>query len=141
MKIAILNVSTVVADVDVARFAAAMQIAAVRDFCPIWHCEKPDISFVPKGQTPAEDAWQIIIADDSTQIGALGLHELTSQGFPIGFAFAKTDIADKTSWTVTASHELWEMLGDPWINTVVEIDHADGTIEFRPLEVSDACEG
>jgi hypothetical protein len=138
--IAITNVSSVVADPDVQRFAVACQLSATRDFCPIWNIASPTIGFYAKGARIPDNAWQLVIADDSDQLGALGYHELTAKGFPIGYAFAKTDLADGSQWTVTASHELWEQLGDPWINTVVQIDHRDGTTEFRPLEVSDAVE-
>jgi hypothetical protein len=41
------------------------------------------------------------------------------RGFPIGKVFAASDLKAGTSWTVTASHELLEMLGDPNINLTV----------------------
>jgi len=50
-----------------------------------------------------------VILDDSDQAGALGYHDLTSDGLPIGKVFAASDLKAGTSWTVTASHELLEM--------------------------------
>jgi hypothetical protein len=43
-------------------------------------------------------------------------HDTTPDGLPLGKVFAGTDKAFGTQWTVTASHELLEMLGDPAIN-------------------------
>ena len=54
--------------------------------------------------------------DDPDQAGALGYHEMSSRGTPLGKVFAGLDMRLGTSWTVTLSHELLEMLADPWIN-------------------------
>ena len=56
------------------------------------------------------------MTDNPDQAGALGYHEITSQGTPLGKVFAKLDLQSGASWTVTLSHELLEMLADPWIN-------------------------
>jgi len=45
-----------------------------------------------------------------------------------------------TSWTVTASHELLEMLGDPNLNLTVFVQNADTTRTLYAYEVCDACE-
>jgi len=42
-----------------------------------------------------------------------GHHDLTPDGLPVGKSFAGTDKHFGHSWTVTASHELLEMLADP----------------------------
>ena len=59
--------------------------------------------------------------DDSDQAGALGYHDLTSAGLPMGKVFARTDLQNNLSWTVTVSHELLEILGDPMINTHLSV--------------------
>ena len=69
-----------------------------------------------KASCSLPDGGQIIITDNPDQAGALGYHELTSAGAPLGKVFAKLDLDSGTSWTVTLSHELLEMLADPWIN-------------------------
>jgi hypothetical protein len=58
----------------------------------------------PKG------TWRIELLRDTGQSGALGFHA-DSHHQP----YAKVDV-DTGQWTVTASHELLEMLGDPWGN-------------------------
>ena len=66
----------------------------------------------------------------------MGHHELSSQGTPLGKVFAGLDIQSGGSWTVTLSHELLEMLADPWINWCAQ--GLDGKI--YALEVCDAVE-
>ncbi len=74
--------------------------------------------------------------DNPDQAGALGYHELTSRGTPLGKVFAGLDLRSGVSWTVTLSHELLEMLADPWINWCAQ--GTDGKI--YALEVCDAVE-
>lgn len=76
------------------------------------------------------------MVDNPDQAGALGYHELTSQGTPLGKVFAKLDLANGCSWTATLSHELLEMLADPWVNwCAVGNDN-----KIYALEVCDAVE-
>jgi hypothetical protein len=74
--------------------------------------------------------------DDPDQAGALGYHELSSQGTPLGKVFAGLDLKMGASWTVTMSHELLEMLADPWINWCAQ--SPEGRV--YALEVCDAVE-
>jgi hypothetical protein len=53
-----------------------------------------------------------------------------------GTVFAALDLQSGGSWTVTLSHELLEMLADPWINWCAQ--GSDGRI--YALEVCDAVE-
>ena len=71
------------------------------------------MNFVPTGQAIPVGGWQMGIFDTSDVADALGYHELTPEGQPLGKVFAKTAQQDGASWTVTLSHELLEMLGDP----------------------------
>ena len=54
--------------------------------------------------------------------------------------FAGLDLTYGMQWTVTASHELLEMLGDPDINLTVLVEHSDGSGILYAYEVCDACE-
>jgi len=81
-----------------------------------------------------------LILDDSDQAGALGYHDLTREGLPLGKVFAATDLKFRTNWAVTASHELLEMLGDPNINLNVFIQSNSATGRLYAYEVCDACE-
>jgi hypothetical protein len=139
VQVAVVNASTVVQDADVQDAVAALQIQVSRDFVRIWGRDA-QISFLPQNTPIPAGTWQLLIADNSDQAGALGYHELTVNGDPLGKVFAKDDIANGNSWTVTASHELLEMLADPWANASVENDNPDGSFRFYALEVCDACE-
>jgi len=70
----------------------------------------------------------------------LGYHELTDQGLPLGYVFAKSDQQAGLKWTVTASHELQEMLGDPDINLYTFVQTGGNTGTFYAYEACDPCE-
>jgi hypothetical protein len=139
MKVAIVNESTLVTNADAQRCVQALQIQVDRDFSGIWGIDAA-LQFLPSGSALDPDMWELVILDNSDQANALGYHELSQNGFPLGKIFVGSDIEAGTQWTVTASHELLEMLADPWINTVAEINNGDGTIDFYAYEVCDACE-
>jgi hypothetical protein len=68
--------------------------------------------------------------------GALGYHDLTYKGQPISKIFVKTTLDDGGEVSVTACHELFEMVIDPVANLWAEA--ADGT-EYA-YEMCDAVE-
>jgi hypothetical protein len=145
IKIAIFNHSTVVKDDEVAHAVQALQVQVSRDFLPAWGIDAA-LSFVPSGEIPPAGSWQLGIFDDSDQAGALGYHDLTEAGMPLGKVFAKTDLFYQLQWTVTASHELLEMLADPDINLTAMRSlrfnseyELDWTL-FYAYEVCDPCE-
>jgi hypothetical protein len=143
IKVALINSSTVVSDGEVQEAMAALQTQVHRDFGPTWGIDA-DLVFVPPGSDPPSGAWWLVILDTSDQAGALGYHDLTSQGLPLGKVFAKSDIDNGYIWTVTASHELLEELLDPDIAlaTLVEQPQQNGVGSgvLYAYEVCDACE-
>src|SRR5947208_17151033 len=54
--------------------------------------------------------------DDADVAHALGYHDLTPDGLPLSKVFVKTTLAVGQRVSVTACHELAEMLVDPAIN-------------------------
>lgn len=139
ISIRFVNESTVVSDAEVQACMAALQVQANQHFAPIWGTDQVELTFLAKTHDPLPGQWELIFMDDSDQAGALGYHETTVHGDPIGYVFCKSDLQYGESWTVTASHELLEMIGDPWINRVVEVDTASSAT-FYMSEVSDAVE-
>ena len=134
MKIAVVNESTVCTDAEVAAWVPALKTQALRDFCPAWGVTPPeDVYFTA---SPAASDWLLVILDTSDQAGALGYHDLTAAGLPLSKVFAASDKQVGDSVSVTASHEHCEMLGDPWIDSVVQ--GPDGVL--RAFEAADACE-
>lgn len=116
MRIYVQNISTVLTDADVLDVLPAMrrQTYHVREW---WRSSVEELIF---GQPPTEEAWQIVVADDSDTAGALGYHDFTPGGRPISYVFAKSDQQYGYSWTVTFSHELCEMVLDPWISAMMQ---------------------
>ena len=138
-QISIINESTVLSDSDVTPVVAALQQQVSNDFLPVWGLDA-QLTMVPQGTQPPSGTWWLVILDDSDQAGALGYHDLTPDGLPIGKVFAASDLKAGTSWTVTASHELLEMLADPNINLTVFVQNSDTAGTLYAYEVCDACE-
>jgi len=135
-EIAIVNRFDGVSDAEARRVVKALQIQVDRDFAPIWGV-RAKLQYVGLKETPDSDTWQLVILNNSDQAGALGYHELTRDGLPLGKIFAGTDIENGLQWSVTAAHELLEMLSDPWINFAM-IHQAAGVV--YALENCDAVE-
>jgi hypothetical protein len=120
---------------DVARVAAALQRQATRDFAPLWDVPAtvdafPQLENVPVGY------WPLIVETDINTPGAAGVHE-DKNGQP----FALISMSD--SWSLTASHEMLEMLADPFGKRVLPGKSpmsGQGRVEFL-VEVCDPCEG
>jgi len=58
--------------------------------------------------------------DDADTAGALGYHDLSHNGQPISKVFVKTTLKDGELVSVTACHELFEMVIDPIANLWAE---------------------
>jgi hypothetical protein len=139
IQISVINESTVLPDSDVTAVVTALQKQVTEDFYPVWGTNA-DLRMVAKGALPATGSWWLVLLDDSDQANALGYHDLTTEGLPIGKVFAGSDLKAGTAWTVTASHELLEMLGDPNINLTVFAQNTNTAGILYAYEVCDACE-
>jgi len=74
--------------------------------------------------------------DDADVANALGYHDLTPDGLPLSKVFVKSTRAVGQKVSVTACHELAEMLVDPAINLCAT---GPGTV-FYAYETADAVE-
>jgi hypothetical protein len=137
--IALVNESTVATDAEIGSIVAALQIQVSRDFAPVWG-RGAELVFAGKPANAPKGAWIMAILDDSDQAGALGYHDITSTGAPLGKVFAKSDKEYGLSLSVTMSHETLEMLADPEINQVIFNQTTDTGGELYALEVCDAVE-
>jgi hypothetical protein len=133
--VAITNASTCLTDDQVAAALPALQRQVSLDFRSYWGVDC-QLTSLPKGTPLIDGWWQISVIDSPDQAGALGYHEMTSIGTPLGKVFAGLDLQSGAAWTVTLSHELLEMLADPWINWCAQ--GSDGKV--YALEVCDAVE-
>jgi hypothetical protein len=106
------NQATVDLGVDLDKLIAAMQTYIDKFIVPIWATPAKLI----KTSGFQKGAWAMVFLDDADQAGALAYHDLTPDGLPISKVFVKTTLEDKQLVSVSASHELVEMLVDPAIN-------------------------
>lgn len=139
VTVALINQSTVVTDAELDRCARALNIQVNRDFTPYWGTDCTVVA-VHKGKTPPKGSWWLVVLDTSDVAGALGYHDLTPDFLPTGLVFAKTDQQYGLSWTVTASHELLEMIEDPWINVTGMSENQGGQVILFAYEVCDQVE-
>ena len=91
---------------------AAMQVYIDEHVAPVWG--------TPAKLVHTRDfkkgAWAMVFLESADQPDALAYHDLTPEGLPESKVFVKTTLDNKESISVTASHELVEMLVDPATN-------------------------
>lgn len=140
-NIAFINESTLYSDADLESALSALETQVSRDFAGPWD-KNARLEIVPKAQVAMlpDYWWQMIIVDDPTQADALGYHDMTASGHPIGFVFVRADQQAGASVTVTMSHELLEMLADPWIMDSVGALNPDGSTRYWAKEICDPVE-
>lgn len=130
--IAFVNLADTPLGVDPGNLVAALQKQMDQDFVPIWGY--PAKLYVT--DKPKPDEWQVVFLDDADAANALGYHDLTKNGQPISKVFVKTTIAAGQKVSVTASHELLEMMIDPGAQLWAQ--NTDG--RFYAYEMCDAVE-
>jgi hypothetical protein len=91
---------------------AALQAFYDQHFKPVWGY---DVRLYPT-DSPASTDWLFVYMDDADIANALGYHDLTVKGQPISKVFVKDTLKNKQSVSVTACHELCEMVIDPLAN-------------------------
>jgi hypothetical protein len=119
---------------DVSRVAAALQRQATRDFGCVWDVQATVDAF-PRLEDVPIGYWPMIVRDDIDVPGAAGIH-LDKEGQPLAL------ITMSDSWSLTASHEMLEMLADPFGNRVIagrSPKRGQGRVEFL-VEVCDPSE-
>lgn len=110
--IALINKSTVPLGVPWNNLAAALQKFVDKYFGPVWGVSAKLVA----SDSFIKGAWAIVFLDNADVQGALGYHDLTPEGLPLSKVFVETTIKNGQKVSVTACHELAEMLVDPAIN-------------------------
>ncbi len=98
--------------VDLDTLIKAMQEYVVKDVAPVWGTP----ANLHKSTDFEAGEWAMVFLDDTDEPDASAYHELTPDGLPLSKVFVNTILGDKQSVSVSASHELIEMLVDPAIN-------------------------
>ena len=110
--IACFNKATAPLGVDFGALVAAMQAFVNQHVAPVWGTPAKLI----KTTGFKKNAWAMVFLDDADVANALAYHDLTPDGLPVSKVFVKTTIDNHDLVSVSASHELVEMLVDPAIN-------------------------
>jgi hypothetical protein len=110
--IACFNKASTPLGVDLDVLIAAMQAFVDRYVAPVWGAPAKLV----KSKDYLKGAWAMIFLDNADQPGALAYHDLTPDGMPQAKVFVKTTLDNHDQVSVSASHELVEMLVDPAIN-------------------------
>ena len=133
--IACFNHATAPLGVDFDRLIAAMQKYVDAHIAPVWGTPAKLI----KTKGFKRGAWAIVFLDNADQPGALAYHDLTPDGLPISKVFVKTTLKNKELVSVSASHELVEMLVDPAVNMMTTGPESKATYDYEcadPVEES-----
>jgi hypothetical protein len=139
--VALIVEATVGPGVAIPALAAALQTQAMQHFAPNDWGVGAHLHVIPKGQAPPPAWWQLVLLDDADQADALGYHDVTAAGKPLGKVFVKTSLDDGQTPSSVASHELLEMLGDPSCNLWATAPLADTKADVYAFEACDAVEG
>jgi hypothetical protein len=108
--ISCVNQATADLGVDLDDLVAALQAFADQHFAPVWGT--PCKLVRSGGDIPAGN-WGLVFLDNADVADALGYHDLTPDGLPLSKIFVETTTQDGEEVSVTAAHELAEMLVDP----------------------------
>jgi hypothetical protein len=117
---------------DVSNVAAALQQQVLRDVAPIW-AVTATVDVFPRLRGIPAAYWPVAIVDDVKN--AAGYHQDA-----LGRPYALVEYSD--SWSLTASHEVIEMLCDPLGRRVASgrsPKRDQGQVEFL-IEACDPCE-
>jgi hypothetical protein len=135
-EIAVISQTDALPAADLARAVAAIQKQVLLDFSPVWRVTATVALFPTLASKPG-GYWPVVIRDD-IGVRSLGVH-LTEDG---DSAFALVTYRPE-DWTLTLSHEVLEMLADPFGTSFLsgpDPDDPARTVEYLP-EVCDPCQG
>ncbi|MGC4043153.1 MAG: hypothetical protein QM758_05070 [Armatimonas sp.] len=133
-QIAIVSEIAAISTSELTRVGAALQKQAVRDLGPLWDIQATVDPFVRLEDVPL-GYWPVIIRDDIETDGAAGVH-LDNDGQPFAL------VQFSPNWSLTSSHEILEMLVDPFGSRLVagnSVKPGQGRVEYL-VEVSDPSE-
>jgi hypothetical protein len=149
MKISIVNHSNgQVGDDELQGVIRAINRQISEDFAPYWgmsatlrlegrSVQQPDLVQMPDMRGDAV----IYLWDEADVAGALGYHRRNHRGIPYGFVFTGIARLLDEPWSVSLSHEVLEIIGDPETNLLVMGPHpTEERIVFHWFEMCDAVQ-
>ena len=110
--VACFSKATVALGVDLDRLLGALQKFVDRHLAPVWGTPAKLV----RASGFVRRAWAMVFLDDADVKDALAYHDLTPDGLPLAKIFVRTTLQNGDKVSVSAAHELAEMLVDPAIN-------------------------
>jgi hypothetical protein len=132
VRIACINKAKTDLGVSLSKLTAVLQKCYDTCFLPVWGYPVK----LYNTTKPKRSDWQFIYFDDAKEAGIEGYHDLTRHGQPISYVYVKTSLDDDVPVSVTASHELFEMVIDPIANLWAQATNRT----FYAYEMCDAVE-
>lgn len=131
----VINRTSRIRDARWQQLIPALQAGISLDFAPAWGADcDATLRFVGRGDAPDPTHWKLWLLNTSDDLGALGYHE-DDTGMPEGKVFVLDDLRYGAEISVTASHELYEMLADPLTTRTATIGGAVYAVEASdPVE-------
>src|SRR5260370_363942 len=130
----IVNNSNVSSD-DVASMTAAVQAQLDGPFQSAWR-DTAQLTI----DSPPPGAIVLSVQQTSDVPGALGYHDLGSDGAPFGKIFVDDSAAAGVPFSAVLSHEVLEMVIDLYVDANAVVDNGDGTGTLYALEDCDPVE-
>lgn len=121
-------------------WCGAVQTQVGRDWSPIYgsYCEFS----IPAGPIRyPRTIFPLYIQDKSDQPGALGYHDIDQHGVPFIKVFVEDSASAGVDLSSVISHEVLEVLGDAYVDSVVLVDNGSGAWQLYAAEVCDPVEG
>lgn len=131
--VAVVNACPGLDQAEVVAAVEAIQIQVDRDFEPA-HGIGATLAAFKDGDAIPPDAWPVRLVPTCDDPGALGYHD--DPQVPSGIVGVQTAKDDGVPWTSVLSHEVLELLADPW----ADVARQSGA-SFYAMEVCDPVEG
>lgn len=136
VNIALIDTSGQIRPTELSVVGAALQRQVSRDFAPVWGQDAAIHLFKQAAEIPV-GFWPLFIVPKIDVEGVNGYHWIDEAGQP----FAKVEYRHEL-WALTASHELLEMLANPYVNRtqLVKASDTTGQEKIYLIEVADPVE-
>jgi hypothetical protein len=128
--IACFNKAVTPLGVDFNALIVAMQVYVDKYVAPVWGTPAKLI----KTTGFKKGAWAMVFLDNADSAHAEAYHDLTPDGLPVAKVFVKTTLRKKDLVSVSASHELVEMLVDPATNMMTTGPHARSMYAYESAD-------
>jgi GH24 family phage-related lysozyme (muramidase) len=119
-QVSVINECTRLTDQEISTHVSAVQEQMDRDVGPLWNFQVK-LNQIPKGAPRPNDQWWMVYLDNTDVATALGYHDLTPDGLPMGKVFVETTINDQQTVSRVLSYEVAELLVDPWMQRMVNV--------------------